>query len=492
MSASAFAALSGMTQADVRLAIECEMGRRNLATFVRQMWPEHHPATPLMWNWHIDCICEHLEAVYRGQIQRLIVNVPPGFSKSLLVSVYFPAWVWTHSPTWQFLCTAAANDVVLRDARRMRELCACERYSEIYCPDWKFLKSQDAKGYFQTDAGGYRISRTTGQAMTGLRGDCKIMDDPLDASHATSDKSALEEVNHWYSTVFSSRNNSPTTREILIMQRLHELDMTGYMLGKDASNWIHLNLPMEYDPKRVFVSPLSWVDPREKDGELLFPKFVDANANERIKGELGEAAYSAQYQQQPIPEQGNVFKREWFRYWLPDALPKIEAIVASCDFNRLEQPKHTRDTDYAVIQVWGIAGRDRYLLREERQKMGLAASIQAVKQLHEWYPDIYRILVEKSANGPSVIAAVASEVEGVEGVSVQGETKIQRAGAVSPVAEQGRIYIPDPEQWPWVEYWIEEVCGFPGRRRDDRVDAFTMAIIWIEKNLSGSVFSFAL
>jgi predicted phage terminase large subunit-like protein len=473
------------------------------------MWHVHHPATPLLWNWHIDCLAEHLEAVYSGQIQRIAINVPPGFVKSLMVSVYFPAWVWTHAPAWQFLCTAAAADVVLRDARRHREICASPEYRDIYQVDWGFLRAQDAKGYFQTEAGGYRISRTTGQAMTGLRGDCLMMDDPLDASKAYSDKTQLMEVNQWRDTVFSTRKNSPTSREVLIQQRLHEMDMTGHLMQKDAGEWFLLCLPMEYDPKRVFVSPIGRNDPRTEEGELLFPAFVSPKQIEQIKHDIGEAAYSAQYQQRPVPEQGTVFKRSDFRYWIPPGtviewkdddptraltveLPEIDARIASCDFNRLEQHKHTRGTDYAVIDLWGTHGRDRFLLQQVRQKMGLGASIIAVRQLYEHHPDLFKTLIEKSANGPSVIAAVQAECEGVEGVSVQGESKIQRAGAVAPVVEQGRVYLPHPYLWPWVEYWLEEVCGFPGRRRDDRVDAFTMAIIWIEKNLTAGPFSFSL
>jgi len=488
----AMSTLAKLPADEVRKAILCEIGKRSLAAFVRQVWSIHHPSTKLIWNWHVDCLAEHLEAVYSGEIPHIAINVPPGFSKSLMVSVYFPAWVWTKAPAWQFLCAAALSDVALRDARRHREICASDEYKDIYQIDWGFLRAQDAKGYFQNDAGGYRISRTTGQDITGLRGDCLILDDPLDASKATTEKAKIAEVNFWRDTVFSTRTNSPDSREILIMQRLHEQDMTGHLLSKDAAEWFHLCLPMEYDPKRTFISPIGREDPRTEDGELLFPAFVGARRIRQIKDDIGESAYSAQYQQQPVPEQGNVFQRQWFRFWAPGALPALEALVVSADFNRLEKPKHTKDTDYAVLQLWGTHGRDRYLLREIRQKLGLGASIEVVRELYQHHPEIYRTLIERSANGPSVIAAVQAELEGIEGVSVQGETKVQRAGAVAPIAEQGRVYLPDPAQYAWVEHWLDEVCGFPGRRRDDRVDAFTMAMIWIEKNLAGGVFSFSL
>jgi len=474
--------------------LDGELCRRSLPDFVRGAWHIHHPSVPLSWGWHIDAICEHLQAVSEGEILRLIINCPPGLAKSLLVSVYWPAWMWTRAPETQILATAAAGDVVLRDARRHREICVSGWYQRLFRPEWRFLKAQDAKGYFATDAGGYRISRTTGQAMTGLRGDVLIMDDPIDASEAYGDKTKLEEIAQWRDTVFSTRKNRVDSREVLIMQRLHEMDMTGHLLGKTADEWTHLILPAEYDHRLVCRTPLEWRDPRTEDGQPLAPELLPSERLAAIRQDIGEAAYSAQYQQQPVPAAGTIFERAWFRYWTPRARPTWEWTVASCDFNRNRRQRgHTRDTDYAVIQVWGVHGRDRYLLREIRQKMGLAASIEAVRELRQHHSDLLRILIERSANGPSVIQAVQAEIEGVEGISVQGESKIQRASACTAAVEMGHVYLPDPQEYPWVEYWLAEVTGFPGRRRDDRVDAFTMAMIWIEKyQQHDSAFSFSL
>jgi predicted phage terminase large subunit-like protein len=508
--------LAGLPPDEIRERIDAALCTQSLAEFVRRAWLIHHTQPPT-WGWHMDAICEHLEAVHAGQIEWLLINIAPGFAKSLLVSVYFPAWVWTHNPGYQFLCSGAAESVVLRDARRQQEVCQSPWYQRAFIPQWEMLSSQNAKGYFVNTIGGHRISRTCQSAITGLRGDCRILDDPLDAQKAYDDKSSIDKTNDWIDSVFLKRRNTQASPLILIMQRLNERDPTGYLLEKNHPNTVHLSLPNEYHKDVVIDTGVirratgkPWADPREREGELLCPAILnDAGTAEERENEI---IYSAQYQQDPMPAGGTIFIRENFKRWvhpgtkgaeergaveLP-ARKDFDRVVLSLDPNNLKAVKATRNTDYAVLDVWGALGRDRYLIRQIREKLGVGATIQlCLRAIEEHQPD--KVYIERSANGPSVISAVKAELglpdkdtSYVVSVSVQGESKTQRATAATPIIDSGRVYVPDPDEYGEMAYWFMEVCGFPGRRRDDRVDTMTMALLELEKDQGQQVWTMSM
>jgi len=473
--------------------LEKELTTRSLADFVKLAWLVHH-ATPPVWGWHMDLLCDYLTAVADGQITHLAIAIPPGMGKSLIVSVYYPAWLWIRRPSTQILAASASPDVALRDAVRAREIIESPWFLDLYAPAWKIKKSQDSKSFYGNTASGFRVSKTTGQRITGVRADLLILDDPIDAADAHSDSPALAEVATWHDTVWATRRNSSASAEIIISQRLHPDDLIGHVTRADDHPWTLVVLPMEHDPDRAWQAPEGLpCDPRTERGELLHPEWLSAADVARIRREVGERAYAAQYQQHPQSEAGNIFSRDNFVFWTTAQKPEPEYVVFSADLNRLKKRKHTRDTDYAVIDVWGVAGDRYYLLGEVRERMGLGQQIETIKHLYARYSAIYRAcLIEKSANGPSVIAALESEIPGITPISVQGESKIQRASAVVPVVEAGRVFIPNPEEYPWVTHWLAEVCGFPGRRRDDRVDTLSQAIIWLEEHRRSRPFSFAL
>ena len=487
--ANPLAVLSQLGTEGVREAIYAERASRSLELFWKLVWPVHHPATELIWNWHIPAICDHIEAVDSGEIGDLVINVPPGMAKSLGVSVYAPAWKWTRAPHWQFIAVGAVSEVVLRDARRMHEVCDSKIYQQTFLPQWGWSKSKDAKGYFSNTAGGFRLSKTTGQLIIGIRGDWILIDDPLDASQAYADKARLEETNLWLDQSLSTRKNRPETSRILIMQRLHERDPSGHML--EQAGWTHLRLPNEYEGKKNRTwagARLLHEDPRTEAGELLFPALCSAEDTERAKDVLGRIGYAGQYQQDPLPADGVIFLEEWFKYWEEDKLPKFDLLIGSWDLNDLKTKKPTRDTDYVVGQMWGVAGLDRYLLAQYRGKIGQVESGRRILGQYDhpnWKGKIHRILIEKAANGPSVIADLETMLPAriIEAVPVVGESKVQRAISCQRMVEEGHVFIPPPQGRPWVKHdpgaWIPEVCGFPNRRRDDQVDAMTQALNWL-------------
>jgi len=257
-----------LTSADWQ-AIEREACKRSLATFVRQAWPHIIPDR-LQWNWHIDAICEHLEAVARGEITRLLVNVPPGTSKSTIIGAMYPAWLWGPGgqPWHRYIGASHEQGLAVRDNRLMRELVTSEWYQSLW--PTKLQGDQNEKLYFENEHRGFRQACAVA-SMTGRRGHTVAWDDPLSPEKAHSDLSRETAIRVLRETVPTRLNDPATSAIVIVMQRLHENDPAGYILANDLG-YEHLLIPMEFEPDRRVVTSIGWTDPRKEDGELLDPK----------------------------------------------------------------------------------------------------------------------------------------------------------------------------------------------------------------------------
>lgn len=486
------ATLGGVDPRALRRLVHAEALRRRFAQYMRWAWPIQHK-DPLQWNWHLDAKAEHLEACKRGEIRRLIINEPPRSLKSWTVSVAFPTWWWASDPSVQFLVASADRDVVYRDADAMRDLCGSEQYRQTFRPDWNFRgvsdgRQQDAKGYYRNTAGGHRISKAMGQKSQGVDADVLIFDDPLDASDAYTDKATLyDHVVHAKQKLMGRMNNWETAVIIVIMQRLHELDLSGVLLADGG--WEHLYLPAEYEGKRV-VTSIGWEDPRKDEGDLLFPERLPREFLDLKKVDLGSRGYAGQYQQQPAPAAGSMVLREWLRYWTPDELPQLSFIIGSWDCTFASQ---TKDADYVVGQTWGIKGREYYLLDQVRRKMSVPQMLEAIRAQQKLWPHMRAVIIEERAAGKHVIQTLARDTPGIEAWNPQGQSKEERLGATLPLWEQGRVFIPHAQlcsspqrDYSWVANRYEpELLTFPGARHDDQVDATSQALLWIMEHGPG-------
>ncbi len=417
--------------------IDAELARRSLAYFIPLAWPTVEPSTDLVWGWHLDAIAEHLEAVVRGQIQDLIINVPPGHMKSLEACVLFPAWVWTWQPSWRALFGSYALDLALRDSVRCRDVITSKWYQETFLPDWGLKSAQNVKGAYQNDARGIRQCVSVGSGTTGFRGDAVVLDDPLSVMQAYS-PAARDEASRYVKSALSSRFNDPRKRQrILIMQRLHEQDPTGVVL--EDGNWVHLRLPSEFEPKLRCVTSIGWEDPRTEKGELLFPQFFTQQVIDQAKKDLGSDSYAGQHQQRPSPAGGGIFKKWWWRFWQPAGMNLPPVRVEGPDGVMVERPvvnlpkdfdqqlqswdmtfKDTKGTDFVVGQVWAKKEANRYLLDQVRERLSFSHTIQAVRSLSERWPDADTRLVEDKANGPAVIDTLNDEISGLIAVNPEG------------------------------------------------------------------------
>lgn len=447
--------------------------------FVAAAWHVVEPDTPFLPSMHVDAICEHLEWVALGDILRLVINIGPGYAKSLLVSVMWPAWMWTWKPGWRSIFSSYDDTLSTRDTVRSRAVLQSAWFTDTFQPRWRFSSDQNVKGYYRNTRMGERLATSVDGKSTGFRGHCIVVDDPISARDRHN-ATRHESVADWWDKVMSSRlNDQRTGARVIVHQRLDEKDLTGHVLAKGG--YQHLCLPTEFDPERrsftVTRSGQTWQDPRTGKGELLFPALFSADAVATIKGDLGTYDYSAQHQQQPLALSGGIFKREWFKRYRKHQLPVVwQEHVQSWDLTF----KKKEDNDFVVGEVWSRLQKDCYLRFERRGRMGFGESKRAVRETSAAWPDAHAKLVEEKANGAALIEELRTEIPGL--IAVNDDGVLEQAWAIQAWVEAGHIYVPDPADWPEVEDWLDEVCGFPKAGHDDRVAAFTQAIRRLMRN----------
>lgn len=454
-------------------------------------WPIVEPGVPFQRNWHIDVICDHLEAVTAGEIRRLIINIPPRHMKSLAVCVFWPTWAWARRPATKWLFASYAQQLAIRDSVRCRRLLESGWYRSRWGDRFRLTSDQNVKHRFENDQTGLRLATSVGGSATGEGGDVIVIDDPHKIEEAQSEL-IRQGVIDWHDHTIATRFNNPQTgAEVVIMQRVHEADLAGHLLAKD--DWEHLVLPAEYEPSHPFVSVY---DRRDRAGHLLWADRFDRQAVDRLKRELGSYAAAGQLQQRPAPLAGGIFQTGWWRWFDPAYLEPPSPLV----FSRIVQSwdtswKEKTTNDYVACSVWGVAGANRYLLRRFRDRVSLPGAIRAVREMHGWveatFPRLpHHVLVENTANGPDVVAALRNEIGGIVAFNAgRHGDKIQRAHAVTWQIESGNVYLPgyqagggqpDPARTPgWVIEFLTEHASFPNGAYDDQVDTTTQALLWL-------------
>lgn len=426
-------------------------------------------------GWHIDAICDHLQAVAEGEIRRLLINVPPGTMKSVLACVLWPTWLWARDPTQRFIFSSYSEEFTKRDARKAKALIRSEWFQARW-PRTKIAISPDTQMEHHTTMGGERHGASTNSGVTGKHVHGIVEDDPLKLQDAAS-QSARDEAWHYHTQALGFRLLPEGGWRVVVMQRMHEDDVSGRILeraGKDrdddADEYVHLCLPMEFEPKRR-CSTVVFDDPRKEEGELLWPGRMGPEFVRQLKSPqgIGEYGYAGQAQQRPAPAEGGVIKRHWWRRWreLPE---KLDRVIMSWDLTF----KKT-GTSWVVGQVWARKGPDAYLLDQVRARMDFPEQVEAIRALAEKWPDAKEKLIEDAANGTAVISVLRKEIPGVLAVPPRG-SKEARLAAVALFVEAGNVYLPMSDVAPWVDGFIEEIAMFPNAANDDQGDAASMAL----------------
>jgi len=433
--------------------------QKSMGAFVRQAWPIVEPSTELVWSEHLDVMCDLLERHHAREFADLIINVPPRFTKSTLASVMYQAWVWTRDPSHKWLTSSHDISLATRDAVRMRRLVESEWYQERW--PISFQKDENMKTKMSLVEGGHRVVTSTGAGGLGDGGDTVGTDDPHNLKKGRLSEIELFDASEWWNKTMSTRRNNDQSGRYVIMQRLHEEDLTGQCLKKGG--YKHLCLPMRFEADHPHRSPEDW---RTDEGELLAPARKSEQAVAELEVDLGSWATAGQLQQRPSPKGGGIIRPEWFRQVARDRFPKWE----ECDVRGHAWDlsfKGTATSDYSVGVAGGLLGSTLYLYALARGQWDYVRQRPEVRQLVADYPADW-VLVEDAANGAAIVADLANEIPGLIPIRAR-DSKEARAQVWAPKAEASNIVV--PEGAPWVDAFLLECGSFPNGKNDDQVDA---------------------
>lgn len=446
-----------------KIDIERVRCRRSLVEFIRRAWHVIEPAQPYVHGWHIDALAEHLTAITEGQISRLLINVPPGTMKSLITGVFWPAWEWgpRGMSAMRFIGASHEQGLAVRDNMRMRRLVT----SEWYQARWPIALTgdQNEKLYYENTDTGFRQACAVA-SMTGRRGDRVLWDDPHSVEAALSAANRVTALRVFQETLPTRLNNPDRSAIVVVMQRLHEDDVAGYILANDLG-YEHLMLPMEFEPERRCTTSIGFCDPRREEGELLFPQRFPREVVERDKRVMGAYAVAGQFQQRPAPRAGSFFA--WANMRIVPAAPIMRQVVRYWDKAGTEGGGAWTA---GVKMGLGEDGR-YYVLDVVRGQWEAPARERAIRQTAELDGPAVPIWIEQEPGSGGKESAQAT-IRNLAGYPCRAERatgeKSVRAQPYSVQVEAGNVCVLDRD---WTQAFIDEHKTFPAGKFKDQVDA---------------------
>lgn len=448
--------------------------RSDLGFFLERVFATVSPADRFLPNWHIDAIVHHLGLVISGKIKRLIITIPPRYLKSIAASVALPAFVLGRDPTAQIVNVSYAQDLATKHAHDTRVVMLEPWYRRAF-PLTRIDKCTEVE--LTTTARGFRLATSVGGVLTGRGGNIIIVDDPIKPQDAMSDTARVKALDWLENTLFTRLNDKVNGAIIIVMQRLHEDDPVGHLLAKGG--WIHLNLPaiaeirteIPIGPGRFYV---------RQPGELLHAEREPQAALDRMKIDLGSAMFSAQYQQAPVPPEGNLIKPEWFKSYgtSPPYWEEGDVFFVSWDTAQ----KANDLNDFSVGTVWLLKSKKRelYLFDLVRGKFDYPTLRERVIAVHHRSYASFS-LIEDKGSGTALLQDLRRRSDWKDPISVRAMMpvgdKIMRMATVSPIIEEGRVFL--PERAPWLDAFLSEVAAFPRGRHDDQVDSLSQALEYV-------------
>lgn len=462
--------------------------------YIREAWHVIEPQ-PYVHSFHIEAVAEHLEGVTRGQIRNLLINIPPRHSKSLIVSVMWPSWVWTYRAHLRWLFASYSSDLSTEHSWKCRLLLQSEWYQERWGHVFQLVGDQNLKTRYDNSKLGYRMATSVSAAATGFGGDVLVCDDPNNIKTIES-KTARKEVSDWWDGVMSTRLNNPITGgRVVIQQRCHQQDLTGHILDQESKEWVRLILPTEFEVKRRCVNFLVsnkvvsppytedkrepdmtaytlppeaqpfFADPRTTENELLAEERFPQEEIVKTKVKLGSYRYAGQHQQRPAPAGGGLFKRSWFP--IVDTAPRqVKTRVRFWDAAGTEN-----DGDYTVGLKLSELDGIFYVEHVIRGQWSSGVVNTTMKQTADVDGKLCRQREEQEpgSSGLSVISAHLLLLVGYDyaGITSSGD-KTTRARPLAAQAEGGNVRLVRGE---WNEEFLDEYENFPNGANDDQVDA---------------------
>lgn len=429
------------------------------------------PGTEFQDNWHINLIAEYLEAVQRGEIKRLIINIPPRSLKSSIVSVAWPAWVLAHESHKKIICASYSNTLSLKHSVESRLIMASDWY-RLSFPKTKIRKGSDTQEKFITTKQGFRFATSIEGTLTGEGADFLILDDPHTPMQALSTSERTRAI-QWFDQSFITRlNDKKQGAVIVIMQRLHTDDLTGHLLKK--KHWALLKLQSISDSNTTYKINNNTYN--RNAGDILFPEREDAAVIESLKVEMGSYAFNAQYQQSPQSLEGSIISSALLTK--VDVMPaSFEAIYHSWDC----ASKTGMASDYTVCTVWGVLENKFYLIDVIRKKLEFPALKKQMLALHMEYSPEAILIEDKSAGTVLIQEAQQNSLLPIIPV-IPTQDKVTRLLSVSSCFEAGRVVL--PRHAHWLSDYELEITNFPTTSHDDQVDSTSQFLAWYGKKHS--------
>jgi predicted phage terminase large subunit-like protein len=444
-----------MLQERLSLLETQDKAKDSFMEYIRYIWPgfiegDHHRL-----------IAEKLTRVAKGELKRLIVNMPPRHTKSEFASIYFPSWAMGLKPDMKIMQTTHTADLSINFGRKVRNLMDSDEYSKIF-GEVSLASDSKSAGKWQTNKGGEYFAAGVGGAIAGRGADLLIIDDPHSEQDAMS-INLLDSCYEWY-TSGPRQRLQPGGAIVIVMTRWNTADLTGRLLNRQTEShsdqWEVVELPAIF----------------EDSGNVLWPEFWKKEELESVKASIPVSKWNAQYQQNPTSEEGAIIKRDWWQLWEHDEPPNCHYVIQSYDtaFSKKET------ADYSAITTWGVfqpteGGGDAIVLLDAQKGRWDFPELKAIaqEQYSEYQPDM--VLIEAQASGtPLTHELRAMGIPVVNYRPSRGNDKMSRVHAVSPVFEAGMVWAPDRV---FADEVIEECAAFPFAPHDDYVDTTTQAIL---------------
>ena len=421
------------------------------------------PGTPFRPNWHIDAMAHKLSQIASGEVKRLIITLPPRNLKSICASVALPAWFLGHHPSERVVAVSYSDALAKTHANDFRKVVSDPIYQATF-PAMQVSRDTDSE--IHTTLRGRRYATSIEGTLTGRGGNLFIIDDPLKLNDAHSEAARARSIEWYRSTLVTRPDDKKAGRIVVVMQRVHEEDLVGYLL--EQGGFEILNLPAVAQSDATYELGAGGIYER-RQGELLHPTHEPAEVLRELKKNMGSYSFSAQYQQSPIPPGGRIIKRKWFQRYHALSREPRDRILISWDIALSE----AEAGDYSVGVVLLCRGETLYVLDVVRGKFPFDQLKRKIIELKQSYGSS-TLLIEESPISHGLIQSLQESRINVVTVRPDRD-KQSRVISQSDLFEGGSVFF--PEKAPWLEDLENELLAFPGRH-DDQVDALIQGLAY--------------
>lgn len=455
--------------------------------FVKDAFMILHNGESMIDNWHVKYLCDLLQneviRISKGINKQhdIIINISPRSLKSFITTICLPAWAWIIKPSLKFIGSSYSADLSVDHNIATRRIVESFWYKSKWGELVVLSPDQNTKSKFENTATGSRRATSTGGAITGSGANIIIVDDPINPEKARSELER-DTANRYFDQTLTSRLNTPMVDMfVIIMQRLHENDLTGYLLRERPGSFKHICIPAEIH-SNIYPEEIKTY---YQDG-LFFPHRFSHTVLKNSRNALGSFGYAGQMLQAPTPEEGGIFKKAWAHYYNRADIQYDYLIDAwDCTF------KDTVSSDYVGCTVWGIKGANRYLIYALHERMGFVKTIEKIQEIRKRFRT-RKTIVEDKANGSAVIDMLNSKIGGLIAFNPGSKSKIERAYAVTPLWEAGNVLLPVKDLALFdLEDYLDELWKFPNAFHDDLVDSTTMALLYLNARKQTSLRRFS-